>query len=80
MTKREWLEKAEGVKSDAIKSIVDDLLSHEARRNPYSPLKREVTIPWDEVESYLEKLIEIDGRLNDAERETGSLSKGFLEG
>ena len=66
MTKQEWREKAEEVKSDTIKAIIDDLLSHDARRNPYMPQKREMTIPWDEVESYLEKLIKIDGWLSDA--------------
>lgn len=80
MTKQEWREKAEEVKSDTIKSIIDDLLSHDARRNPYMPQKREMTIPWDEVESYLEKLIEIDGRVSDGERETRSLPKSATEG
>ena len=63
MTKQEWREKTEAVKSVAIKGIIDDLLSHEARRNPYMPQKREVTIPWTEIESYLEKLEEIDGEM-----------------
>lgn len=79
MTKQEWREKAKEVKSDAVRSIVDDLLSHEAQRNPIMPQQREMKIPWDEVENYLEKLVEIDGELG-RQGEAGSLSKGIAEG
>ncbi len=79
MTKQEWRELAGKIKSLIIKSIVDDLLGHEAQRNPFMPQKREITIPWDEIESYLEKLVEIDGEL-ERQGEAGSLSKGIFEG
>ncbi len=79
MTKQEWREKAEEVKSDTIKSIIDDLLSHDALRNSLMPQKREVTIPWSEVEGYLEKLVEIDEELDERTREAGSLSKNLFE-
>lgn len=79
MTKRGWREKAEGLKSDTIKSIIDDLLSHDAQRSPFMPQKRVMTIPWDEVESYLEKLVEIDAEL-ERQRKARSLSKGATKG
>ncbi len=78
MTKQEWREKTKEIKSDAVRSIIDDLLSHEARRNSFMPQKREMTIPWEEVENYLEKLVEIDGELG-RQGEAGSLSKGLAE-
>ena len=90
MTKQEWREKAKEVKSDTIKSIIDDLLSHEARRNPFMPQKREITIPWDEVEVHLVGLLEIDDKLSEQkaridgelgrQREARSFSKGIFEG
>jgi hypothetical protein len=79
MTKQEWRIKAEKVKSADIKDIIEGLLSHEALRNPMIPKKRQIVIPWDEVEVYLVGLVEIDGELDRA-REAGSLSTGVSKG
>lgn len=63
MTKKELLTKIEeehkfDVSSDnPALEVAEGLLNYEAQRNPIQPAKRQVTIPWEEIESYVYKLL-----------------------